>query len=158
MTQIKVIFHLPSIVLEGNESFPLGYGRVETLSFEQWQQIDNAFCFADSEFCRVHPSFWIGEINIDRITQDSISGAATEVLHRVHSAFLLELRLPWIPSPVLSVMYCQVPLDDDTLNSYWMRCIGPMEREWVVYGSDVTVLYDAAAISQIDHLFKWMEK
>jgi len=158
MTAIEVVFHLPGVVIEGEGSFPLGSGRVEALSFDQWQRIDNAFYFASAKFTRSRPVFWVGNVNLETVTQENILKEASTIRYKVHSAFLLEPRLPWIPTPVLSVTYCRVPTNEQVVKSMWLRQIGPMEREWVVYGSDVNVYYDATTLSQVDQLFTWLEK
>jgi hypothetical protein len=152
MTQVEMFFHVPGVVLKGGDSFPLGAGRVTALSFEQWQQLDDAFSFAGTRFDKARPAFWTGQVPIDNITQEDMLDAANSIRQTVHSAFLLEPRTPWLPSPVFSVTYCRFPSSDGV-----MRLIGSMEREWVVYGSDVRVLYDAAAIAQVDRLVRWLQ-
>lgn len=162
MTAIEVIFHLPGVVIESGGCFPLGFGRVEALSFDQWQQLDPSFSFAGEKFTRSRPVFWIGGASIETtVSRENISEVVSEIrrvvggiAHKVHLSFLLEQALPWIPTPVLSAMYCRVFVDGLIAT---LRFIGPMEREWIVYGSDVKVVYDATTISQVDRSFKWLE-
>ena len=152
MPPVDVIFHVPGVALSGGESFPLGTGHITALPFEQWQQLDDAFSFAQTKFDKTHPSFWTGQVSIDNISQEDIFNAASSTRHTVHSAFLLEPRMPWLPSPDFSVTYCRLPSSDGV-----MRLIGPMEREWIIYGSEVKVSYDAESIAQVDRLFHWLK-
>ena len=155
MTAIEIVFHLPGVVIKGEGSFSLGSGRVEALSFDQWQRIDNAFYFAEAKFTRSRPVFWVGNVNLETFTQENILKEASTIRYKVHSAFLIEPRLPCIPTPDLSVTYCRVPINEQSM---WIHQIGPMEREWVVYGSDVNVYYDTTTLSQVDQLFTWLEE
>jgi hypothetical protein len=163
MTEIEVILHLPGIVIETGGGFSLGMGRVEALSFKQWQQLDPSFGFAEENFTKSRPVFWIGVMSIKTIvSRENLSDVSCEIkeianniAHKVHSSFLLGSALAWVPTPILSAIYCRVFFDGLVAT---LRFIGPMEREWIVYGSDVKVSYDETTISQVDWLFKWLEK
>ncbi len=163
MRTIEVTFHLPGIILEETERFTLGSGHVQALSFAKWQQLDQSFQFAEKKYNKSRPVFWTGIFVLEETaSQDDMNNIINDISNKVHTAFLLESKLPWLPTPALSVMYCRVLLTANErmqgLNALVPRLIGAMEREWIVYGPDVKIPYNAQAIDHVDRVFKWMEK
>ena len=79
MTAIEIVFHLPGVVIKGEGSFSLGSGRVEALSFDQWQRIDNAFYFAEAKFTGSRPVVRVGNVNLETVTQENILKEGTRL-------------------------------------------------------------------------------
>lgn len=158
MTSMEAIIHLPGIVLEADGRFPLGPGRVECLPFEQWQMIDDTFAFADRHYSRSRPAFWRGELDVQSLREDALLNAIEPVRERIHTAFLLDPELPCIPHPALSATYIRIQEDESSdVKTNLIKLLGPIEREWIVYGPDISTSFDSARLAQVDRLFWWLE-
>lgn len=159
--QLHLTIHLPGVTLE-TDSSTLGPGRVGHLPFEEWLRLDPTFPHVESKYQKAHPTFWIGEIPMGNDTgNEEILKLGCELSWNLHCAFLLEPRVPWLPSPALSVRYLTVkghPAFPDGVEGPPKRLIGPAEREWVVFGSPVSVPYDPLALAQVAREFEWMAR
>ena len=150
MATMDIFFHLPGVSLKDGDNFPLGLGRVAVMSFERWQELDPSFAFAGKKFARNRPVFWCAE---GLLWDDSTDpqAVAQEIAHGVHMAFLLEERAPWLPSPILSTVYL-------IASGIIYRLIGPMEREWVVYGSELLVPYGEHDVTAVNRLYRRLQQ
>lgn len=150
MATMDVFFHLPGVSLQGGNDFPFGKGRVSVMSFERWQQLDPSFAFAGERFARNRPVFWFAE-GLPWNDSTDPKAVAQEIAHDVHMAFLLEKRAPWLPSPILSTVYL-------IASGIIYRLIGPMEREWVVYGSELLVPYGEHDVTAVSLLYRQLQQ
>src|SRR5262245_19989296 len=100
--------HLPSVKMEPDE-WPFAGGRLVRLPFEAWQALDSELTFSDSKYLKADPVFWVRDLD-DSVPRDP--AALTVLAHRllwdVHTAFLLELSTPLLPTPLLSCLYFEV--------------------------------------------------
>jgi hypothetical protein len=150
--------HLPGVVLPG-EQCALGPGRIARLPFETWQTLDPAFRDTDRKYERSHPVFWIGDIPGE--TDDEATPSVFEISFKLHLAFLLEETAPRLPTPSLSTRYLRVRASSEASEApvtATKRLFGPMEREWLVFGSPLTCTYDAAALSRVATMYGLVER
>jgi hypothetical protein len=78
------------------------------------------------------------------------------LLWDVHTAFLLELSTPLMPTPTLSCLYFTRPNDVNDFGGMALRCIGPLEREFIVYGSPLPHTFDAEQLDDVDSLYRFV--
>lgn len=149
--------HLPGVRLDdGTSGFPLGQGQVDSLPFERWLELDDEFRHVEKKYERSRPAFWVGELAVsDPGDKGEIMGAAEALLWRLHVAFLLEPRTPLLPAPWLSALYFVLPPPPELaeLGPFVVRQRGPMEREWIVFGSPLSYSYDAADFTDVGKVF-----
>lgn len=141
--------HLPGVRLD-NADAPLAGGRITRLPFDDWARLESEFEFAQREYDNSQPTFWVW----DRLTDDAEDSDRWVVkeLTELHTAFLLDHRVPLLPSPLLSSCYIQhIPPPEyaDTINFAVKRLIGPAERELVVYGDPLTYSYSAEHLAAV---------
>lgn len=159
MPTVTLTVHLPGVEL-ADEGATLANGRVTALPFESWQRLDPSFEGAQRSFERSRPVFWVGPIQVEDADQDALLDAASEAMGQVHDAFLLDPAVPWLPSPAISVHYLQFE-PAGPFAAYLeqvLRVLGPMEREWIVFGSSIRHAYDAPRLSVVQRQWELLEK
>lgn len=141
--------HLPGVALGETVEVPIGLGRLVRLSFSDWTELDDAFSWNERQYERSQPVFYAGEADLP----DDQSAAVIQVVawaQNLHRAFLLAPGTPLLPSPQLSVTYLRwVFPDDSPVQSAWLRSIGPLEREWIVFGNKIQVTFDNEQIAAV---------
>jgi hypothetical protein len=143
--------HLPGVALEGSDGFPIGLGRLEHLSFSDWSRLDDAFPGNDQDYERSRPVFYTGEADLpDDWDWNLILEQVSGWVYQLYLAFLLSPETPLLPAPQMSVIYVRVELSDDaTAQALVSSIIGPFEREWIVFGSRISVRFDNTRLSAV---------
>jgi len=149
--------HVPSLQIDRPEVSFAG-GRLVKLPFDEWIALESEFEYEDRKYNQAEPVFWISNLRLgEELTQEALVKSVDDVVWPVHIAFLLDERAPLIPTPTLSS--CYIATDGagelaDTVQRLVTRLIGPMEREFIAYGSPLTYQYtaeDLAVVEQIYH-------
>jgi hypothetical protein len=152
--------HVPSLRIDQAE-LPFAGGRLASLSFDEWLALDSEFEYADGKYERARPVFWIRELAIDgEPTADALQRATSAAIWPVHTAFLLDVRSPLIPTPILSCCYVAIPAPpgiSQAVGRLVARLIGPMEREFIVYGSPLTFEYGAPDLAHVEKMCRLIE-
>lgn len=149
--------HLPSVKMEPDER-PFAGGRLVRLPFEEWEALDSDFELSDAKYRKSDPVFWVGELD-DGLGRDpaALTAAAHRLLWDVHTSFLLERSAPLLPAPILSCLYFTRPQDVDDFGGAPLQLIGPLEREFIVYGSPLPHLFEADQLDDVDALYRYIE-
>jgi hypothetical protein len=150
--------HLPGVDAEV-DAFTIGNGQVEHLSFAEWCGLDPAFPYVEVKYRKTRPTFWSGLVAADgNLDQEQCLDMARQFSWTLHRAFLLQSRQP-LPTPELSVIYVSVSADADFSGPVGvLRLIGPAEREWVVFGSPLSIRYDTAALADVERIYRAMSR
>ena len=159
MQTATLTLHLPGVALSG-EGGTLAAGRVAALSFKEWQQHDGAFPYAEYQYSRSCPVFWIGPVTFDEAEEGADMAAIAGMQAQIHDAFILDVAVPWLPSPAMSTCYlvCPPPPEhSDVVLSSWRSIIGPLEREWIVFGSEIRESFDAARLAAVQQRWEILE-
>lgn len=149
------VIHIPGMVIPPGISAVLGPGRLERLSFESWSQLDPSFPDEERSYVKSEPVFWVGP-GPDP-TEDWVRGLQQQI-HLLHAALLLGPNQPWLPSPLLSCSYISYPVKQSgsTLIAH-LRVIGALEREMLLYGSEIVIHYSNTDLTRLNQLFYWLE-
>jgi hypothetical protein len=153
----QMVAHLPGVVLD-DQDVELAGGRVSTLTFDEWLAFDPNYRYERKSYERTQPAFWLGNVTFvvskSSGALDPLRNAAEAILRDLHRAFLIGPRLPWLPTPGLSVHYLRVgpPEGDEDcpVQMLTYRVLGSMERESLLFGSDFQLMYDRLAIAEVN--------
>lgn len=152
--------HVPGLQIDGTE-VPFAGGRLANLPFDDWIALESEFEYADGKYAKAAPVFWIRDLVVEvEATREALASAAYDAVWPMHTAFLLDKRAPLIPTPVLSCLYVAIPPPpeiQDTVTWSVTRLIGPMEREFIVYGSPLTYDYSAEDLASVEDLYRFIE-
>lgn len=142
--------HMPAVSLTATDMVAVPGGALHTLPFDHWIKLDPSFPWAERKYEKSKPVFYIGN--------DDLSGNPEEILDQVNArvfqlyqAMLLGEGAPILPEPPLSVLYIQLSMDEGLAT---MRLVGPLEREWVVYGNRIVYTYDANRVAALDAIYR----
>jgi len=145
--------HIPGLQIDKAEVAFAG-GRLAKVPFHEWIALESEFEYADRKYLKADPVFWIRDLIMEgELTQEEMARAASDVVWPIHTAFLLDEGAPQIPTPTLSCCYVAVPAPpqfSDTVTRLVTRLVGPMEREFIVYGSPLTYDYSADDLASVD--------
>jgi hypothetical protein len=142
--------HLPSVKMEPDER-SFADGRLVRLPFDDWQALDSEFEFSDVKYRKADPVFWIRELDDSLGSErDVLTTAAHRLLWDVHTALLLELSAPLLPTPLLSCLYIQ--LEGDAV----LRSIGAMDREFIAYGSPLPYTFESDGLDDADVMHRYL--
>lgn len=151
--------HVPGLRIDRTE-VPFAGGRLEKLPFDEWISLESEFEYADRKYAEGDPVFWIRDLVMDgEVTFQEVSRAAGDAVWPMHTAFLLDKRVPLIPTPTLSCCYVAMPAPpelSDTVTRSVVRLIGPIEREFIVYGSPLMYEYSADDLASVDDLYRFI--
>jgi|694.fasta_scaffold84446_3 hypothetical protein len=155
LIRAQSVIHIPGMVIPPGVSAVLGPGRLERLAFESWRQLDPSFPDEERSYVKSEPVFWVGP-GPDP-TEDWVKGLQQQS-NLLHAALLLGPHQPWLPSPLLSCSYLTYPVQEsgNTLIEP-LRFIGPLEREMLLYGSEIRVHYSDIDLTRLNQLFSWLE-
>lgn len=152
--------HIPGLQIDIAE-VPFAGGRLARLPFNDWIALESEFEYADRKYAKSEPVFLIRELVVDgELTQEELSGAVYDAVWPTHTAFLLDKRAPLIPTPTLSCCYVARPTPPElmvTVAPVVTRLIGPMEREFIVYGSPLTYEYTGEDLASVEDLYRLIE-
>jgi hypothetical protein len=149
--------HLPGLRLE-SPSVPFADGQLIQLSFDDWMALESEFEYSADRYGKSAPVFWVGELDGDPASSaGNWSARVQDRLWPVHTALLLDIRAPLVPTPMLSCCYVRLPGVSAVVESATARLIGPMEREFIVYGSPLTHSYDAAALAAVEPWCRFLQ-
>jgi hypothetical protein len=152
--------HIPCLQIDRAE-VPFAGGRLAKLPIDDWIALESEFEYADRKYARADPVFWIRDLVLDgELTQEEESREVYDAVWPAHTAFLLDARAPLIPTPTLSCSYVTIPAPpelSDIIGRTVKRLIGPMEREFIVYGSPLTYEYSAEDLASVEHLYRFIE-
>ncbi len=152
MRSVVAFLHLPGANLQC-DGFDVGGGRITRLPFATWQKLDPAFAFAADEYERAKPVFFVADAPIDdKSGEDEIWAYISAITKRIHAAILLEPSAPRLPSPALSACYAVVAVPDHRVNVTY-RKFGGMEREWLLFGPDLSYDFNEAALAEVAAVF-----
>jgi hypothetical protein len=160
MNIAQAIIHLPGVRLE-SEGCLIGPGHLEVLNFETWARLDQRFIYSERQFENSRPTFWIVQIQIESGDGlDQIFGKVFQLRWKVHTAFLMEPRVPCLPTPSLSTTYVVLQTNEgssgNTLKSIH-RLVGPAGLEWIVFGGPVSVSYDATDVALVAKEYRLLD-
>lgn len=149
--------HLPSVKIEPDER-PFAGGRLVRLPFEEWQTLDNEFELGDAKYRKSDPVFWIRELD-DGVgsDRDALTAVAHGLLWKLHTAFLLEQSAPLLPTPTLSCLYFTRPEGVNDFGGAPLQCIGPLDREFILYGSPLPHTFEQDRLDDVDALHAYIE-
>lgn len=160
MAAVRLIAHLPGVVL-AEQDVSLAGGVIRSFSFADWQSLDSSFSDSSASFERTRPVFWDVQLSFEHpCSANPISSAhqaACTAIHTLHRAFLIGPDQPWLPTPLLSVFYLQMAFPTaggEEAQPVTLRFFGPMEREWMVFGSEIRVTYNRDALADIEYLWQ----
>jgi hypothetical protein len=150
--------HLPGVRLdEKAEGFALGPGRVESLPFKRWLRLDSEFKLVGEKYERSRPAFWVGALAVSGRDRE-LDEIASPLLWRLHVAFLLAPGAPLLPSPRLSASYfARSPAGRPKKIKGWIyKSLGVLEREWIIFGSQIVYEYGVASLAAVQSAFTLM--
>jgi hypothetical protein len=131
------------------------------LPFEEWIALESEFEYTDRKYAKADPVFWIRGLAVEgEATQAEVARAAYEAVWPAHTSFLLDKRVPLIPTPALSCCYVVTPVPpelSDRVSRSVVRLIGPMEREFIVWDSPLAYAYTARDLAAVDELYRFIE-
>lgn len=140
---------------------PFAGGQLKKVPFDEWMALESEFEYTDRKYAEADPVFWIRNLPVeDEATQEEVAQAAYKAVWPAHTAFLLDKRVPLIPTPALSCCYVVTPVSpefSDTVSNPVIRLIGPMEREFIVWGSPLTYDYTARDLAPVDEHCRFIE-
>jgi hypothetical protein len=152
--------HIPGLQIDKAE-VPFAGGRLARLPFDDWIALESEFEYADRKYAKADPVFWIRDLVMDgELTQEALARAVYDAVWPAHTAFLLDESAPLIPTPALSCCYVARPAPPelmDTVTRSVARLMGPIEREFIVYGSPLTYEYSAEDLSSVEDLYRFIE-
>lgn len=161
---ITLYAHLPGIILD-EDDLPFADGRISRLPFEEWLVLDGGmFEYMDRKYTKAAPVFWIKQLaEEDMLGEGGVPQASNKAIWLMHSALLLEPRVPLLPTPVLSSSYITISSPQRTADlteglAQTMRLIGPMEREWIVFGSPLSYRFGASELAHVDVLYRLLNR
>lgn len=141
--------HMPAVSLTATDMIVVPGGALHALPFDHWNKLDPSFPWAQRKYEQSKPTFYIGN--------DDFAGSPEVILDQVNArvfkfyqAMLLGEGAPILPEPPLSVLYIQLSMDEGVAT---MRLIGPLEREWVVYGNRIAYNYDESNTASLGALY-----
>jgi hypothetical protein len=147
MSAATAYIHLPGVLLRYDQ-FPLGPGVIRRLPFEEWRRLDGAPRDVDRKYDRSAPAFLVFDIADDEARDmDRLLAHLSQASAAAHEALLLDSRGPRLPTPSLSARYVAFPEDAGMRPT--LRLFGPMEREWIVFRSDLAYEFDADALTAL---------
>jgi hypothetical protein len=97
--------------------------------------------------------FLVRQLAPDDQSPETLAIAVSDAIWPVHVAFLLDRKIPLMATPTLSSSYVVLPVlpdSADIVSRSTLRFIGPLEREFIVYGSPLTYRYDAEDLVAVD--------
>lgn len=130
--------HMPAVALKGADMIPVPGGTLYTLPFDHWAKLDPAFPWSQSKYEKSKPVFYIGNEDLSG-SPEEILDQVNALVYRFYQSLLISEGAPILPEPPLSVLYIQLSMNEGVAT---MRLIGPLEREWVVFGSRIANAYD----------------
>lgn len=143
--------HLPGVQLEsGQSSYNILEGKVATLSFTEWSELDPSYPFSEGKYSVSQPVFYIGSAELEGDLKAVLS-QVSERINKLYMALLLDSRVPLLPDPQLSVHYVRVNLQAG-IATY--RLVGPFEREWILSGNRIVYPFDAAAVHAFESVYE----
>jgi hypothetical protein len=152
--------HIPGLKIE-EAQVPFAGGQLKRVPFDEWIALESEFEYTDRKYERAGPVFWICDLPLGaEATEEEIKRSAYDAVWPVHTSFLLDNGAPLIPTPALSCCYLVIlppPELSDTFIRSVRRFIGPMEREFIVWGSPLTYSYtaeDLASVDKVRHLIE----
>ena len=149
--------HLPGLKLAESE-VQLGGGRLTRLPFCEWASLESEFRWAERDYEKSQPVFWIRELPTD--SGDAIETVVGAALWPLHTAFLLDHHTPLLPTPLLSSCYiCWDTRGEyaDVIGPSVKQLIGPVERELIVYGNALSYTYSAAELGAVERRLQFIE-
>jgi hypothetical protein len=137
---------------------PFAAGRLVRLPFEEWETLDSEFELGDAKYRKSDPVFYVSALD-DGLGPDraALTTAAHRVLWNVHTAFLLERSAPLLPAPTLSCLYFTRPQDVHDFGGAPLQVIGPLEREFIVYGSPLPHMFESDSLDDVEALCRYIE-
>jgi len=152
--------HIPGLKLVEAE-VPFAGGRLIQLPFEEWISLESEFEYTSTKYAESAPVFWISELNTNGdLAQEEMFRVASAAVWPVHTAFLLDSRAPLLPTPMLSCCYAAIPPPPEIssiVERAIVRLIGPLEREFIVYGSPLTYQYTTEELTWVESLYRFIE-
>lgn len=146
--------HLPGLQLD-EPVLPFAGGRLARVPFDEWIALESEFHYADRRYAGSEPVFWISEVMVEpEFTEPMLSHLAADAIWPVHTAFLLDARAPLLPTPTLSCVYLVMPVASADGERAIARFMGPMEREFLVYGSPLRYTYDAGSLAAVEARYR----
>ncbi|MDX2464156.1 MAG: hypothetical protein QNK31_06565 [Porticoccus sp.] len=153
---ITLYTHLPGVRLEEN-NIPFANGHLTKLPFDEWFALESKFKYTETKYKKSAPVFWIKVLATDDKTGlNELIDTTSEETEQLHTAFLLEPRTPLLPTPSLSSSYITIPSSpdiSDVVKGSTQRLIGPMEREYIVFGSPLQYLYSAPELKLVEDIY-----
>ncbi len=143
---VQWFVHLPGIHLETEGAHSVLEGHLAHLSFREWCEMDPSYPYSKVNYNRSQPAFYIGHAEIEGDLNEVLAQVSRRI-YRLHQALLLDSRVPLLPEPQLSVHYVRVNLASG-IATY--RLVGPFEREWIVYGNQITYPLNEAAVQALE--------
>lgn len=141
--------HFPGLQLDEPE-WPLAGGLLRALPFAEWHAVDGTFADAQRQYERSQPVFWCIRFEFDEAeVATQLPLRVNELLWPVHTAFLLDEWVPLLPTPALSCSYVSL-LSAESGHLPVLRLIGPLEREFIVFGSPLSYRYDGEHLADVD--------
>lgn len=144
--------HLPGLQLESAGAIELLEGRLASIPFEQWCELDPSFPNSEDRYKKTEPVFYIGSAVLEGELKD-ILNQVSKRLYRLYYALLLDARVPLLPDPHLSVHYVRVELSAG-IATY--RLVGPFEREWILYGNRTSYVFDHLAVEAASAVYNML--
>jgi hypothetical protein len=154
--KLKWYAHLPNVELTEAGGIAVGMGRLVNLPFAEWSQLDPAFPYAETNYGRSRPVFYTGAAELpdnEGMSRDKVR----DWVSRLHRALLLQPHAPLLPSPLMSVTYIEAESVNLPGAVVWERMIGPIEREWIVYGSEITCPVGQQQLPRIQRAYQALE-
>lgn len=157
MTNPVLIAHFPGLQI-AEPRLGLAGGELVRLSFEEWNALDGAFPYADQRYQGAEPVFWVKELEgTETFGTTELAGRSSAAVWPVHIAFLLDTPAPLLPTPSLSCSYLRLQAPEfselgEIIESAVIRLIGPLEREFIVYGSPLRYRYGATDIARVERM------
>jgi hypothetical protein len=150
--------HIPGLKIGVSQSF--AGGRLERLAFDDWAALESEYEDSQWKYDEAAPVFWVREFSVDdNWTTETLTHAVHDAVWPVHVAFLLDEKLPLIPTPALSSSYVVLPASTeyaDVISRPTLRFRGALECEFIVYGSPLSYHYEAEELAVVEERSRFL--
>jgi hypothetical protein len=142
------------VAIPETDTVSLDGADLVALPLRQWRQLDDSFPFDDDKYERSRPIFLHGRLPAREAGAgyDHLRETIDKAVDHFYHAFLLIPGAPLLPTPRLSVRYLAVE-DEGQITSH-LAFIGPLEREWLVFGNKLEFEFRHDSFQALDHILR----
>jgi len=148
--KLECYIHLPAVQLEELEQFKLCDGILTHMPFDFWYRLDSTFFYAAKHYERTRPVFYYMQVDCHEDEADRWLQCFQITLRDLHLSLLLQPGHYLLPHPLQS---CRYYLRD---GQPLRPLVGPMNREWIIYGNPWSYYYDSAQLQLVAQVFDFL--